>query len=78
MLYGLDNLETIITPYQLDSSNLFQDEFIARFNGKLKECDTGKLVDNTTIIKPSFIYTNNETLITDTQKLCNNIINVLN
>lgn len=78
MLYGLNNLETIITPYQFDSSNLFQNEFIARFNGKLKECDTGELVNASTTIKPNFIYTKNETFISNTRELCSNIFNKLN
>ena len=79
MLQYLNNLETIITPYQFDFSGLFQAEFTTNLQDrKLKECDTGKLVDDTTIIKPSFIYTNNETLISNTRELSNNIVNVLN
>lgn len=79
MLNGLTNLETIVTPYQLDNSNLFQDEFTTSLkDSNLKECDTRKLIDESTVIKPSFIYTNNERLITETQNLCGNVVNVLN
>ena len=77
ILNGLNKLETIITPYQFDSSGLFQQEFKSRFKTNLKECDTGKLVDDSTTIKPSFIYTKDETLISNTRKLCNSIVNVL-
>ena len=78
MLQNLNNLETIITPYQFDKYNYFQTQFIINLQNRFKECDTGKLVDDTTIIKPSFIYTNNETLISNTRKLCGSIVNILN
>ena len=90
MLKGLTNLETIITPYQFDSSGLFQQEFKSSLidnpnsedsipKNELRDIGNLQLVTKTSDIRPGYVYTRKNTKVTsETYKLSNNIVNILN
>ena len=89
MLNGLTNLETIITPYQFDSSGLFQQEFKSSLidnpnsedstNNQLRDIGNLQLITKASDVRPGYVYTRKNTKVaSETYKLSSNIVGILN
>lgn len=90
MLKGLTNLETIITPYQFDSSGLFQREFKSSLvdkqiiggliaNNRLRDIGNLQLITKVSDIRPGYVYTcKNTEIANEARNLSSNIVNILN